>query len=111
MTPHSNDELAVAKEESPTLAEGGAVSPKSLFPDAVVESPVAIDMAPEFAVEELPVARLRSPLEDPALLPLASAVARLAVPELASSLIPDVIDMIPPPVEEPEPPEIVTEPP
>ena len=83
MTPHSNDELAVAKEESPTLAEGGAVSPKSLFPDAVVESPVAIDMAPEFATEELSVARLRSPLQDPKLLSLAFTVAK----EIASSLM------------------------
>ena len=75
------------------------------------EWPVAIDMAPELAVDELPVARLRSPLEDPALLPAASAVTKLAAPELALSLAPDVMDTIPPPVDVPEPPEIVTEPP
>ena len=79
--------------------------------DADVESPVAIDMSPEFAVDALPVARLRSPLEDPALVPAASAVFKLAVPELPSSLTPDVMAMIPPPVDEPEPAEIVTAPP
>ena len=44
-------------------------------------------MAPELLaveVDDLSVARLRFPLEDPALLPAASAAAKLAVPELAS---------------------------
>ena len=80
-------------------------------PDADVERPGAMDMAPEVAMDELPVARLRLPLKDPALLPAASAVTKLAVPELASSLAPDVIDTIPPPEEEPEPAEMVMEPP
>ncbi len=79
--------------------------------DADVEDPVAIEMSPELAVDALPVARLRSPLEDPALEPAASAVFKLAVPELPSSLAPDVMAMIPPPVDVPEPAEIVTAPP
>jgi hypothetical protein len=56
-----------------TYATGAdAISP----PDAGVECLVAIDMVtPEVTVEELPMASLTSPLEDPTQLPLASAVA------------------------------------
>ncbi len=127
MLPPSVDwESPAAKDASPPLAEADvpaskvreppnkspeptvrAISP----PDADVEAPLAIVTSPELAVEALPVARLRSPLDDPAPLPAASAVVKLAVPELPSSLAPDASEMTPPPVEVPDPAEIVTAPP
>ena len=102
--PASNESDPPNKSPEPTVR---AMSPA----DADVESPVAIDTSPEFEVEALPVDRLRLPLEDPALLPAASAVFKLAAPELESSLMPDVMEMSPPPVDAPEPAEICTEPP